>query len=161
MDNTFLTKSSRIAGDLLAGIRDGTYPPGGLLPTRQELCEKYGVSAVTARAAVQHLVRGGYVVSRQGVGSTVIPQQQRGRYDVADLQAAIYRLNQLTVKWAEMAQRDGYLDPATVHELPYACFELRLMVDRVWQQRHHADDQVETAARPGPTVKGAGPRVTP
>jgi DNA-binding GntR family transcriptional regulator len=139
VDSTSSTKSSRIAGDLLDRIRDGTYPPGGQLPSRQELCEMYGVSAVTARTAVQHLVRGGYVVSRQGLGTTVIPQQRRGRYDVADLQAEIYRLNQLTVKWAEMAQRDGYLDPATVHELPYACFELRLMVDRVWQQRHHAD----------------------
>jgi DNA-binding GntR family transcriptional regulator len=139
------TKASRIAADLLAGIRDGTYPGGSLLPSRARLCEQYGVSPVTARGAVLQLIEQGYVVSGRGIGTTVIaesglPIGVRGSTQILDdLQAAIYSLNQLTVKWSEMATRDGYLDPATIHQLPHAAFDIRVLVDRLYQERLRAE----------------------
>lgn len=133
------TITHRIVEDLTRAIQEGVYPPGSHLPPRRELCATYGVSPVTARLATQQLAADGYVIGRQGSGIEVIgpnpelPHQRR--WTVSELQAEIYHLNHLTVKWMDMADRDGFLHPAAVSELAPACFRLQLMVDRIWQQR--------------------------
>lgn len=55
---------ARIAADLRDRINDGTYAPGGLLPSRNELTQMYGVSAITARDALS-------VISNQGLAKAV------------------------------------------------------------------------------------------
>lgn len=52
-------------------IRSGEWPPGHPLPSQAELTRQYGVSVVTARAAVGVLRDEGLVVTRQGLGSFV------------------------------------------------------------------------------------------
>ena len=57
---------ARIANDLRAQIKDGTYGPGALLPSRNELTEMYGVSAITARDALSMISHEGYAKAIRG-----------------------------------------------------------------------------------------------
>lgn len=57
-------------------ISSGAVPAGERLPTEAELCERYGVSRVTVRAALRSLQEAGYITVRQGRGSTVLPQSE-------------------------------------------------------------------------------------
>src|SRR5680860_1315092 len=52
------------------------FKPGEGLPTEGELCQRYGVSRVTVRAALRSLQETGYITIRQGKGSTVLPRPQ-------------------------------------------------------------------------------------
>ncbi|MBI4790402.1 MAG: GntR family transcriptional regulator [Chloroflexi bacterium] len=47
------------------------YKEGDLIPTEQELCDKFQVSRITVRRAIDELVREGYLVARQGKGTFV------------------------------------------------------------------------------------------
>lgn len=69
-------------GDLLRqGIERGDYPVGSLLPTELELCERFGVSRHTARAALSQLITAGLVRRRPGAGTRVIAQHEAMRYE--------------------------------------------------------------------------------
>ncbi|MET7303606.1 GntR family transcriptional regulator [Embleya sp. NPDC005575] len=52
-------------------IESGTLSKGTKLPSERELCEEYGVSGITARAAVDVLKNEGLVESRRGSGTYV------------------------------------------------------------------------------------------
>lgn len=54
------------------GIKDGRYPPGELLPPEKTLAERYEVSRVSVRKALQHLVEDGLVSKRHGQGNIVV-----------------------------------------------------------------------------------------
>ncbi len=62
-------------------IRGGGYGPAARLPSERELCERFGVSRMTARQAIKELERDGLVFSRVGKGTFVsepkIDQQLR------------------------------------------------------------------------------------
>lgn len=60
-----------ISASLKREIRDGVYPPGSRLPTEADLCERFGVSRPTVRAAVKELDVLGLVHTRHGVGTFV------------------------------------------------------------------------------------------
>jgi len=80
----------QLAATLLNEIRSGRYPVGSLLPTEFELCNEFGVSRFTARAAVKLLVQQGLVVRSRGVGTRVrqaLPQAQytQTMSDITDL----------------------------------------------------------------------------
>lgn len=66
---------------LEAEIRDGKYGIDQRLPSERELCERFGVSRMTARQAIKELERDGLVFSRVGKGTFVsepkIDQQLR------------------------------------------------------------------------------------
>lgn len=61
----------RIANDLRERITAGELAPGDLLPTQQELQDRYGVARMTARQAINALVNEGLVTSQQGKGVIV------------------------------------------------------------------------------------------
>ena len=61
----------QLAQQLRGAIAEGTYKPGDRLPGEPELAERHGVSRITARQAVMHLVRDKLVVRRQGKGTFV------------------------------------------------------------------------------------------
>ncbi|GHC70338.1 transcriptional regulator [Pseudorhodoferax aquiterrae] len=77
----------RIAAELRRGIAEGRYPVGARLPTEIELCEQFGISRFTARAAIRLLSTAGLVTRRQRVGTVVIaePGQARYRHDATSL----------------------------------------------------------------------------
>lgn len=57
----------KIAARLRDRIRAGTYPPGGPLPTRRELCAEFAVSDIVVGAAMRILRQEGLVESLPGV----------------------------------------------------------------------------------------------
>jgi GntR family transcriptional regulator len=52
-------------------IVKGLFPVGSLLPTEEDLSERFSVSRHTVREALRHLRNDGLVTSRQGAGTTV------------------------------------------------------------------------------------------
>ena len=64
---------------LQSAIQDGTFAPGARLPSERELAERFAVSRMTARQALQLLAREGLTYSRVGKGTYAsepkIPQE--------------------------------------------------------------------------------------
>lgn len=56
---------------LSKAIISGEFPPGSKLPNEEQLRERFDVSRITLREAVQGLIQDGYVVRRQGSGTYV------------------------------------------------------------------------------------------
>ncbi len=73
----------QIAHQLREAISKGEYALGDRIPTEPELSEHFGVSRITARQAVEHLVRDGVVVRKQGKGTFV--QGPLVRHDLLQL----------------------------------------------------------------------------
>ena len=78
----------QLAERLRAEIAGGAYTDGARLPTEPQLIRRYGVSRITARQAVDALVREGLVVRQQGKGTFVTSPvvrhdllELRGLYD--------------------------------------------------------------------------------
>ena len=65
------TRYAQVARDLSAGIADGRFPLGSLLPTELQLCERYEASRHTVRAAIRELQELGLVSRRKKVGTRV------------------------------------------------------------------------------------------
>ncbi|MEW2445272.1 GntR family transcriptional regulator [Micromonospora marina] len=61
----------RIVNDLRSRISDGTYQPGGKLPTEAQLRAQYGVSTTIVKAALGILQREGLIEGRRGSGNYV------------------------------------------------------------------------------------------
>lgn len=68
---------AKIAGDLRAQITDGTYGPGALLPSRNELADMYSVSAITAKDALAVLSHEGLAQAIRGRGHIVRRKRPR------------------------------------------------------------------------------------
>ena len=67
LDNTISTPLfQQLAETLRAAIDAGEYPPGSRLPTENELCERYSVSRVTVRKALDELSQGEFLVRKPG-----------------------------------------------------------------------------------------------
>ena len=66
-----LKKYEIVADSISEEIRTGHYPDGALLPTEEQLTEKYGVSRQTIRKALSVLQEKGIIEKRQGSGSFV------------------------------------------------------------------------------------------
>lgn len=64
-----------ISDDLRSQITGGTLAVGDQVPTEAALCERYGVSRMTVRQALDTLVTSGYVARRRGKGTFVISQK--------------------------------------------------------------------------------------
>ncbi len=70
----------KLADDLRRAIAAGTYPVGSLLPTEQELCDRFATSRYTVREALRLLTQDGLVDRRQGRGTEVTSDQPRPMY---------------------------------------------------------------------------------
>ncbi len=73
----------QIAHHLREAIASSQYGPGDKIPTEPELSERFGVSRITARQAVEQLVREGLVARKQGKGTYV--QGPLVRHDLLEL----------------------------------------------------------------------------
>jgi GntR family transcriptional regulator len=60
-----------VAGALIKRIDNGDLPPGSRCPSERQLASDYGISRMTARAAVNLLVQRGYVERKNGSGTFV------------------------------------------------------------------------------------------
>lgn len=60
-----------VARELLGQIAAGRYARGALLPSEQALCERFGVSRITVRAALRELETRGLISRRAGIGTRV------------------------------------------------------------------------------------------
>lgn len=67
-----------IAADIIAKIKDGTYPPGSQLPYDRELAEHYGCTIGPVKAAMDELSIRGYVERHQGKGTFVVAKPPAG-----------------------------------------------------------------------------------
>ena len=92
---------AKIAGELREQIKDGTYGPGALLPSRNEIAAMYAVSPITARDALSVLSHEGYARAIRGRGHIVRRKRSRltvpGRFYTGALDAAMLMLHRLDV----------------------------------------------------------------
>lgn len=79
---------TQVADDLRSQIESGKIPPGGKLPSENELIRLYKVSRVTARGAIKILQHEGRVHTRQGKGTFA-----KDRMPKRVLSAERYRVN--------------------------------------------------------------------
>lgn len=64
-------KYARVLAELQKRISEGTYAPGTLLPSEEQLVKEFGVSRTTVIRAVQILKQEGWIDSQQGTGRFV------------------------------------------------------------------------------------------
>lgn len=64
-------KFQRVFSDIQSKIFNGTWKYGEKIPTEMELCEKYDVSRITIRRALDKLVKQGIIIRTRGRGSYV------------------------------------------------------------------------------------------
>lgn len=67
----------RIFDDIKHSVDEGEYAPGDKIPTEVELAERYGVSRITVRRAIEDLSAAGIVVKRRGLGTFVCAPRLR------------------------------------------------------------------------------------
>ncbi|WP_431965691.1 GntR family transcriptional regulator [Actinacidiphila sp. bgisy160] len=72
-------KYVRLAQTIQGRIEDGTYPPGSLVPSENQLVQAFGMSRPTVVRALELLKRDGWLESRQGFGTIV-----RGRPEAVE-----------------------------------------------------------------------------
>ena len=79
-------KYQAVIDDIVEGIESGAYAPYSQLPSTAQLCEKYGVSKITIKKAMDQLEAMGYISRRRGSGSFVkkigekVPEALMGEY---------------------------------------------------------------------------------
>lgn len=80
-----MVKYQEIARRLRESIQSGEVKPGEQLALEREMCERYGVSRITIKKAVDELVADGLVVKRRGSGTFV---KKLAESDVRDVSMA-------------------------------------------------------------------------
>ena len=66
-----MNKYEIIASDIKADILNGVYKPNERLPFEKEICNKYDVSKMTVKKALDLLVSEGLIVKRRGSGTFI------------------------------------------------------------------------------------------
>jgi GntR family transcriptional regulator len=74
-----LPNYQRIRRALREELEKGAFAPGDRMPTERELVERFGVSHMTVRHAIDGLVRDGLVVRRRGSGTFVVRTRPMSR----------------------------------------------------------------------------------
>lgn len=73
----------QMARSLMAEIAAGHYPVGSKLPNELQLCEQFGASRFTVRAAIEQLARAGLVSRKPKVGTIVEAREVRRERQLA------------------------------------------------------------------------------
>jgi len=71
-----MLKYQKIYNDLKIQIQQGFYKSGDLLPSENELCNKYSITRTTSRKALDELLKEGFIEKKQGLGSVVIERRK-------------------------------------------------------------------------------------
>ncbi|MER2226739.1 MAG: GntR family transcriptional regulator [Carnobacterium sp.] len=82
-----------IADDIRKNILNGIYAVGEQIPTENELEEKYNVSKITIRKAIEILAVDGYVEKKSGKGTTVISDRLFNKLSKAASFSSIIEMN--------------------------------------------------------------------
>ena len=78
---------AQLAGILRHRVAAGALRPGDQLPSESQLCERYGVSPMTVRRAINLLVDQGVIIAEQGRGTFVKPVAMgAASFQLAELQ---------------------------------------------------------------------------
>ena len=101
-----------MAEKLSAGIQQGAYPVGTMLPTEAELCERYKVSRSTIREALRLLLQLGMVSRRQGIGTrverdTVVQHYVQRLGGIPDLWQYVKETRRKVLRVADVAAADA------------------------------------------------------
>lgn len=75
-----MTKYHELARELMASIESGRIQVGQMMPTESELCDRYGMSRITVRAAIQTLASQGLVCKKPGIGTVVLRKAAAPRF---------------------------------------------------------------------------------
>src|SRR5690349_10270598 len=67
-------KTRELKSMLRRQIVEGLYPPGGRLPTREQLQQQCKVSAITVQRALDELVRERFIVAKTKLGTFVVDE---------------------------------------------------------------------------------------
>src|SRR5712691_4307396 len=116
-----------IAADLREKIKKGTYGPGALLPSRNEIIDQFGVSAITARDALSMICHEGYAKAVRGRGHIV-----RRRRSRMTLPGRLYATAEPDPRVPlELARLDVYQEPPPDN----IALPLDTPADKVWVRR--------------------------
>lgn len=75
----------QVSQHLERAIESGALPPGTLLDNEIHLAERLGISRPTMRRAMEHLVDGGLIVRRRGIGTRVVQPKVRRPLELTSL----------------------------------------------------------------------------
>ena len=93
-----MNKFAMIAADITEQITSGAYKPGDRLPTIPELCEKYRVSKITVKRAMDRLVMRGLVARRRGSGTFVRSASLSQDYTQPEASLINFKLHEFEVR---------------------------------------------------------------
>jgi len=100
--NSYEPAYAQLVRILRGQIAAGVFRPGDRLPSEAQLCERYGVSPMTVRRAVNILADQGIVVAEQGRGTFVKPLDLgTATFDLTVLQRLFHDEESITVKLLE------------------------------------------------------------
>lgn len=115
----------QVADNLRRSILTGDYQPGDQLPSISAITEDYGISPMTARAAIKELSDAGLAVVRQGQGAFVLEgAATKSAVTIEDLAEMFQKVStaveQLTDRVAAIekhlpAPQEEHESPATKH----------------------------------------------
>ena len=71
-----LSVTDEVYNRIMSMIADGVWKEGDKLPSEKMLCERFSVSRVSVRAAIQRLKGQGFISTRHSVGSFVVTPAQ-------------------------------------------------------------------------------------
>ncbi len=107
----------RLAREIRQDIVTGAHPVGSLLPTEQQLCDRFGASRYTVREALRLLGEDGMVQRQQGRGTEVISITERPVF--AQSLTSLTQLYDYAAETRLIVERVIRIvpDPALAHEL--------------------------------------------
>ena len=93
--------NQQLRQQLLARIRRGKFLSGSLLPSKNQLCEQYGVGVTTARRTFVELAKEGGIQPKASVGTLVAPRVRRARLTFVDIAYVGYSRRHLSSSMGE------------------------------------------------------------
>lgn len=123
--NSQIPMYTQIAQYLKREIVSRKYPEGGNIGTHTELAERFGVSIITIRKAIQVLADGNFVSVRQGKGTFVLNTALHDRMNyltgVTSLLSNEHISSELEISRFEFIETKSHLSADVVKELGVNC----------------------------------------